>query len=495
MTSGWAALFDSRRFRVAALLILAVLVVFPVFGHLESLTISPWDESRLAMNALEMYFNGDWIVTKYNGQPDLWNTKPPLMIWLQTALMHLFGPGELAVRLPSALASLGVIVIVFVFCAVYLKRFWLGLISVLFLISSSDYIGHHCSRTGDYDSLLVFFIFSYCITFFIFLESTDKKWLYLTAAGIVLAILTKGIAGIMFLPGLLIFTIISNKTKLILTRHLFISGIIILFFSAACLLIRENSSSGYINAVLNNDVIGRYSEVLEKQQHPFEYYFARLFEGSSFAWMWIAGAGFILGAIQKNVLLKRFNLFLFVSVLFFVLIISFSATKKEWYVVPVFPFLAIASGTCVSAIHDIISSSGLKWKHSMNGLLFIIFIWILFPVYMTVFNKTQSNPATQPYSYEYFLPNYLRTVAYNGYKLDYPVILNYPTAPHVGFYTFLIEKNTGQKILYKSIDELVPGDKITTQFNPHLKTIRNKFVIDSFDFKSGVYFFRIKNRN
>ncbi len=44
-------------------LILAILVYMPIFGHLDTLPIRIWDESRLAINAFEMYKNGDFIVT------------------------------------------------------------------------------------------------------------------------------------------------------------------------------------------------------------------------------------------------------------------------------------------------------------------------------------------------------------------------------------------------------------------------------------------------
>ena len=40
--------------------------------------IALWDESRLAVNALEMRQRGFSLVTTYGFAPDLWNTKPPL---------------------------------------------------------------------------------------------------------------------------------------------------------------------------------------------------------------------------------------------------------------------------------------------------------------------------------------------------------------------------------------------------------------------------------
>ena len=67
--------------------------------------IALWDESRLAVNALEMRQRGFSLVTTYGFAPDLWNTKPPLLIWLQAGSIDLFGAREWAIRLPSLLAA------------------------------------------------------------------------------------------------------------------------------------------------------------------------------------------------------------------------------------------------------------------------------------------------------------------------------------------------------------------------------------------------------
>ncbi len=51
------------------------------------------------MNTFYMLNDNDWIVTKYiNFEPDMWNTKPPVMIWLQVASINLFGFNEFEER-------------------------------------------------------------------------------------------------------------------------------------------------------------------------------------------------------------------------------------------------------------------------------------------------------------------------------------------------------------------------------------------------------------
>jgi len=136
------------------------------------------------------------------------------------------------------------------------------------------YITVHCARTGDYDSMLIFFIVAYCLSFFNFLESGQNKWIYLTATAIILAVLTKGIAGVMFLPGLLILVFVQKKQKQVAkNKHLYFATAIALFFSVGWFILREIAEPGYLDAVWKNDMGGRYTEVIEHHEQPFAYYF------------------------------------------------------------------------------------------------------------------------------------------------------------------------------------------------------------------------------
>ena len=94
---------------------LAVLLAIPIFWHLDTLPIRVWDEARLAINAYEMLNNGDLIVTHFNGKPDMWNTKPPLLIWIQALFMKILGVNELSVRMPSTIAAFLTCIVLFIF--------------------------------------------------------------------------------------------------------------------------------------------------------------------------------------------------------------------------------------------------------------------------------------------------------------------------------------------------------------------------------------------
>ncbi|HRS18061.1 MAG TPA: glycosyltransferase family 39 protein, partial [Bacteroidales bacterium] len=160
-------------------LIILGLMYMPIFGHLDTLPIRIWDESRLAINSYEMLQNRDYIVTHYDGKPDMWNTKPPLLIWIQVLFMKMFGVNEFSVRLPSAIAAFLTCITILFFSVRYLTNFWFGFIAVFVLMTSHGYINIHATRTGDYDALLTLFTTLSGLLFFVYCEKQNYKYLYL----------------------------------------------------------------------------------------------------------------------------------------------------------------------------------------------------------------------------------------------------------------------------------------------------------------------------
>lgn len=95
-----------RRTATAVLLLVALATVLGFFRLGATPLVDP-DEGRYASAAAGMLKTGDWIVPRFNGEPRL--NKPPLAYWLQALAMKALGRGELAARLPSALAGLTVV--------------------------------------------------------------------------------------------------------------------------------------------------------------------------------------------------------------------------------------------------------------------------------------------------------------------------------------------------------------------------------------------------
>jgi len=64
---------------------------YPVFVNLGDLSARKWDESRNGINAMEMLYNHNYIVTSFYNAPDMYNSKPPFFIWMVVLSMKFLG--------------------------------------------------------------------------------------------------------------------------------------------------------------------------------------------------------------------------------------------------------------------------------------------------------------------------------------------------------------------------------------------------------------------
>lgn len=117
-----------------AILGLLVAAYFSLFLHLDAINLYRWDESLNAVHAYEMSQSGNLLVRTFLGNPETWDTKPPLLTWLQAFFLRTLGYHELSIRLPSALATLGIILLILHFFARDLMHFSGGVFASLVLL-------------------------------------------------------------------------------------------------------------------------------------------------------------------------------------------------------------------------------------------------------------------------------------------------------------------------------------------------------------------------
>lgn len=110
----------SLRWLEPQLVLLLLVVVAIYFSRLSDLTLRG-EETRRARVAIEMLETGDWIVPREQGR--LFPDRPPLGNWLIALSMLLTGStGTLAVRLPTVLATLATVAIVYAYARNWLTR-------------------------------------------------------------------------------------------------------------------------------------------------------------------------------------------------------------------------------------------------------------------------------------------------------------------------------------------------------------------------------------
>ncbi len=339
------------------ILFLLIASCFAIFLNLDANYIFLWDEGTYAVNAIEMHKSGDYLVKTYGGGPDMWATNPPLVCYFQTLCMKIFGPGELAVRMPSALAALGVVLLIIRFSIKENLGLTFAVFAVLTLITSKGYITYHVTRTGDLDSVLIFFITGSIMYYYKFIEYEDKKIKYLFIFGvfILLGYFAKGIACFMILPAFFIYTLVKNKTLYVLkTKQLHFLIIAILGLIFLYYYLRELRSPGYIAFAWKSEVGRWYTKVNPNHFKPFFYFVLRMYE-KDFVYFFFFIPAFIIYFIflPKGNVNKNKSAIWILSLFTFLYIISKSSTKLEWYAAPVYPMLAIIMGLGIKSAFTI----------------------------------------------------------------------------------------------------------------------------------------------
>lgn len=449
-------------FNIVLITLLLGIAVFPLFTRLDKLPIRLFDESRYAINSYEMARSNDFLVTTYLDEPDMWGTKPPFVLWCQVLFIKFLGDGELAIRLPSAIAGLLCCLVVFGFLWYYAGASTWGFMSAVILVSSHGFVNLHGTRTGDLDAILALFTTCYLMTGFLFIHKKPEsyRYWYVTCIFIILAVLSKGVAGLLFLPPLIIYSWVQGTLKSLLkSKNFYIGVALISSCTIGYYVAREFQNPGYIKVVFQNEWGGRYFEVNEGHDQPWYYYLKNLRDFQFEYFYLLFFAAYLLTFFVSDVKVKTILNFSYLCSIFFLIVISISKTKLEWYDVPLYPWLSIISGSFFYLIFLRLHNhfpNNLKWIYIGVTLLFIT---IVYTPYRKNFKKN-----FYPSEYEWEWPDYQMSNLFraslkgkenlDGYGYCYS---GYHA--HVLYYLNLL-RDKGQIIPFRDYLNLVPGERV-----------------------------------
>jgi 4-amino-4-deoxy-L-arabinose transferase-like glycosyltransferase len=468
--------------------VLALLMYMPIFGNLNTLPIRIWDEGRIAINACEMHMTGNFIVTTFNFRPDMWNTKPPMLVWCMVSLMKIVGVNELAVRLPSAFAAFFTCLALLLFARRYFKDDWIGFITVLVLITTNGYIHYHVSRTGDYDALLTLFTTVSCLYFYTYCETKQTRYLYLFFICLTLAVLTKGIAGLLFSPALFLFCLIRKKLMLFfLNKHFYIGMMIFLFFGVGYYFLRDHYNPGYLKAIQENELGGRYLQKQGDQDFDFWFYFHNLLDRQFTYWIFLLPGGFILGFISKNQRVRRLTIFLTLLIFTFFIIVSAGQTRLEQYIAPLFPFLALTVALFLHYVFKFIGQlqvfkllmhlniRGREVIVSVAPWLFLLMVF--FSPYQKVWDKTYN--IKEDFWWEnnfYEIGNFFKQTLKGHFDVNGKYLLYNGYNAHVLFYVYALQ-DRGVNTIQRQDYELRPGETLIVYQDEMKKMLSERYQV------------------
>jgi len=329
-------------------LLLAISIPF-LFVKLRMPLLDP-DEGLYASIAQEMLGRADWIIPHVNGLPYL--EKPPLYFWLTALTFWLFGQSEWAVRLWSALATLGTVLLTWrIGRRLYGER--AGLLAGLILATVAGnalYV-----RKASTDQL---FIFCLTLAMYGFLRDVERPdrgrarflWFY---AGAALAVLAKGFLGLVF-PVLIAGIGLLFARRRLAPRELNLAAGLALFALIAVpwhLLAAWRSATLFEFYVLDNHLL-RFLDARRfvEDDVPIS---TLGFLAASFLWAFPWGVFALArpGPEPSPVAPWRPTLVAWVVVI--VGLFALSRFKHEYYALPAFPALAVLIGAAWASRRDI----------------------------------------------------------------------------------------------------------------------------------------------
>lgn len=457
-------------------LLLITISFFPLFYKLGASVIHIWDEAIYANNALEMYSNKNYWVLHNNGAPNLYNVKPPLVIWLQCLSLHTFGVGETAIRIPSALAALGTIIAIFMFLKKYLSLGW-GFFASLVLVTSAGFVRVHVTRSGDLDSVLVFFVTLYALLFFDYLLDEKKqsnRRLILIAFFVFCAFMSKSLAGLMPLPGLLLGALLIGKGKILLKNYsVYVLAMVVLMLAAMYYLLREKAQPGYFKEVWFSE-FSRYTEnVMSWHQQPFNFYWKHLKNQAFDFWIYWLPIG-LAGLFNPNNALRKMTILLMVFVSCYFLLISVPSVKLDWYDAPLFPFMAVLIALGMATLFMVL----FKHRQVRTVLLSVVLLSTIFP-----YRKIMAaNKETLPADSLEFEAYAIREIASEKPEIrQYKILKKVDHPEHLDAINFYIKKEKMQRSAKIEIvadpAEINAGDKVVCASPELEEKLKEKFTL------------------
>ncbi|MBI1175304.1 MAG: phospholipid carrier-dependent glycosyltransferase [Sideroxydans sp.] len=325
-------------------LLLAVVVIW--FGNLEYRKLIKPDEGRYAEIPREMVASGDWVTPRLNGLK--YFEKPPLQYWATAVAYEAFGDHQWTSRLWDALTGFAGILLVW-FTGARLFGREAGRYAALLLGSSLLYVlmGH----INTLDMGVTFFLTLGIVGLLLGQQQginkyTRRNWMWLAWAALALAVLSKGLMGLV-LPGaaLVIYSVLQRDFGLWKRMHLGTGLLVCLLLCAPWFYLVMKANPEFFQRFFIYEHYIRFTTKQLGRFHPW-YYFVPILLAGALPWTVLMFDTMLRTWRASAHQYKSFNpeRFLLVWAVFIYVFFSISGSKLPSYLLPMFPALALLTG-------------------------------------------------------------------------------------------------------------------------------------------------------
>jgi len=324
-------------------LIITIAIIW--FANLEYRTLIKPDEGRYAEIPREMFVSGDWTTPRLNELK--YFEKPPLQYWATATAYTLFGDHQWTSRLWTGLTGfLGILLVWFAGTRLFGRE--AAGYAALLLGSSLLYVlmGH----VNTLDMGVTFFITLGILALALAQNETDtsyrRNWMLLAWAGMALAVLSKGLMGII-LPGtaVILYALVQRDFS-VLKRMYWLPGLAVFFVIAApwfYLVMQANPE--FFERFFIYEHYTRFTTKDLGRYQPW-YYFVPILLAGMLPWTVLMFNSAWRAARSMSLPNGVFHTerFLLIWAVFIYVFFSISGSKLPSYLLPMFPVLALLMG-------------------------------------------------------------------------------------------------------------------------------------------------------
>lgn len=324
-------------------LLIAVALIW--FANLEYRTLIKPDEGRYAEIPREMVVSGDWVTPRLNELK--YFEKPPLQYWATATAYTLFGEHQWTSRLWAGLTGFAGILLVW-FAG--LRLFGREAAGYAALLLSSSLLYVLMAHINTLDMGVTFFITLGILGLLLGQAQADVKkrrnWMLVAWAGLALAVLSKGLMGLV-LPGaaLFIYCVVQRDFGVLKRMH-WLPGLAVFFaITVPWFVLVMKANPEFFERFFIYEHYTRFTTKTHGRYQPW-YYFIPILLAGALPWTVLMFDSMFRTLRSSNLPDKTFNTqrFLLIWAVFIYVFFSVSGSKLPSYLLPMFPALALLMG-------------------------------------------------------------------------------------------------------------------------------------------------------
>ena len=368
-------ILSSQKFRFLLLISIVLLFGFQIFSQIQTRPTEMWDEQTNISVVKESLNSSNPFLIKLNGGNFF--EKPPLWYYSTELAIKLFGENNFSYRIVGGISAILIFTMIY-----FLLKKWGGFYSAiigcitfisipqLYYVNAHNFFSSHILVSADLDSLQMLFIF---FSFFIlFYKKITSTTLHLSFLSLGLGFLIKGpLVLIPLLLNLLFLVKQRIELKKIILALIFFILPIILWIS----IMTMQFGTGFINEFFGYHLFLRLTVPLEGHTEFFFFYLILFIDPlvNPFGILSIIILIFFIYNRYKILFQNKLNRstnttyfkhytepLIYSNVFIFLLLLSLTIinTKLAWYILPIYPFVAIQVGLFFKYLQKSLGKNG-----------------------------------------------------------------------------------------------------------------------------------------